>query len=79
MFSLYSLWLTAPTCHIFVHDEDGSLAPSCRVVSHEENGRLSEYEGQPYGKELIVTDIRTTQLPSYAGCSLVVDVTPLDY
>ena len=64
MFSLYALWLTAPACHVFFAD-DTTAEP------------LQEYDGQPYGKELIVTDIRIRKLPSYTD-SLVVEVKPLD-
>ena len=67
MFSLYALWLTSPTIHIF-YSED-TTSPASRP--------LEEYDGQPFGEELIVTDIRIRNLPNYTA-SLVVEVKPLD-
>lgn len=61
MFSLYSFWLCAPSCHIFFYDDK----------------ILTQYEGQPYGKELIITDFRIRKLPNY-GEVLVVDVKPYE-
>ena len=67
MFTLYALWLTAPTVHIFYSEDttDPAIVP------------LEEYDGQPYGKELIVTDIRIRKLPSYTD-ALIAEVKPLD-
>ena len=65
MFSLYSFWLCAPSCHIFFAEDTTK-------------DTIEEYDGQPYGKELIVTDFRIRKLPNY-GEVLVVEVKPLEY
>ena len=67
MFSLYALWLTAPSLHIFFSEDTTDQAPC----------PLEEYDGQPFGKELIVTDIRIRKFPNYTD-ALAVEVKPLD-